>query len=530
MITRRETLASAAALAALTAAGRAFSQTPGEVDIKVKDSALPAALDVYYSFMIELSRQNGFDSRDKMLLGNTITSFDISQDTPYFNEGLFRRFADRIFLSSPAVIGPANQADRFSLQYETVVRTAADQVDQRHPEIVPKMQELDRAIANNTKKLADLIVDIEGKWSKVAAAQGLKPESLNYDLQHLNFLEKVRYADQIDAVSGRIDALIGRKEQVRRSVYTPSEIILLEAVAQLSSTRKVARPLRPQFERTDPTVKELTFADPKVRLESICDISPSAYPVGDLVKFLKFDGKRGISITKTSTAVEQHDKSWSGGGGGGASFFGIGFSVGGGGGGSSSYKNAVSDIESLSINFDNIAEVLIDRGYWFNPAIFDDAALAPILSKIAGIDRLKYVTVSLIIGRGLELAFTSNSSVDTTAWSKQEVSARGGASFLGFSFGGRGGSSSYDYTLNVSADGKTVTFKDDPQLARVVGIRVTEMNRTPPPADGGVEVLKEITSGRVLQRPQGVSPSVYQEFLKGHIPYLEMMAGRLPSR
>src|SRR4051794_33580994 len=85
----------------------------GDVSISVKDSPLPTALDMFFSYVIDLADHYSA-GKQKMLMNNVITSFDIAQDTPYFNLGLFRNFADRVYMESPQTLGPANRADRFS--------------------------------------------------------------------------------------------------------------------------------------------------------------------------------------------------------------------------------------------------------------------------------------------------------------------------------------------------------------------------------------------------------------------------------
>src|SRR5258708_33800333 len=102
-----------------------------DLPIPVADSPLKAALDFYYRNLIDLISNNGrgYGGDQKLLLNSTIMSFDISQDTPFYNEGLFRNFADRVFTDSPQGLGPANRADRFSLHYERAVRIAASSVD-----------------------------------------------------------------------------------------------------------------------------------------------------------------------------------------------------------------------------------------------------------------------------------------------------------------------------------------------------------------------------------------------------------------
>jgi len=530
MISRRAFVIGAAAVSTIASTPKLFAADgDGAVSISVKDSPLPNALDVYYSSLVDLSRMNGFSSSDRLLLGNTITTFDISKDTPYYNEGLFERFADRIFLQSPDSIGPANQADRFSLQYETVIKTAADSIDQRHPEIVPKLTELSKAVEKKTEELSALIVKFEKEWASIAGVSGIKPGDSDYDLRYLNFLEKARYADQVDIVSGRIDALLGRVEQVRRSVYAPHEIVVLEAVAQLSSTRKIARPRRPQYERTISGVNELTFADPKTRLESVCDISAPSLPLGDLVKFLSVDGyRKPFDITKSSVVTERHEKTWSSAAEAKVSFFGIGIGGGGGGSGSSSFAQTINDAAGIKVAFDNISEVLVDRGYWFNPAIFEDQRLAKIIAAIPGSDRLKYVSVSLIIARGLELTLTSSSSVDTNTWSKQNIAGRGGCSFFGFSFGGGGGSSNANYNISVSSDGKSVTFKDDGQVTRVLAVRLVEMVLRP--VNNMAPTLMDFPADEKPQRnPIGVPVEEYRNFVRGRINYLDLNKAKFPG-
>ncbi|HUQ35190.1 MAG TPA: hypothetical protein VM144_02315 [Aestuariivirga sp.] len=443
----------------------------GEVSISVKDSGVPNALDLYYSFLYEIVGQNGFTEKQKLLVNNTISPLDIAQDTPYYNEGLFRNFADRVFLKSPQSMGPANRADRFSMHYEAIVRIAASKLDRKYRDIVSEIEGLQNRMEAQTEKLANVILKINEQWQRVATGSGIKPEDPTFELRYLNFLESVRYADQVDQYTQNIDMLVSTIDAVRRAKYAPEEQILLDIINQLSKTRKVARPKRATFERTVRDVTELTFANPTIRVESIMDISPAMYPLGDLVRFLQLPGKRSMSISKDMVAAQQHDKSWSAGGSASYKFF----KIGGNGSGSSSYREDIKKTAGIAISFENIAEYLVDRELWFNPSIFQHEKLAPVISKIPGVERLEFVAVSVIIARGLTLQLTFDSSVKTESWSKRSFAASGGASFMGFGFSGSGSNSSYDYNLDVSADGKTVTFQDDPQLSRVLAVRLEKL-------------------------------------------------------
>ena len=287
-------------------------------------------------------------------------------------------------------------------------------------------------------------------------------------MKYLNFLESVRYADQVGSLSDEIDDLVGQIDSVRRSAYSADEQLILDNLSNLSKTSMISRPRRASFERTVPNVNDLTFADPKVRVEALCDISAPIYPLGDLVKFLNSTGSRDIEITKTSTVTTQHDSQWSAGGSVRYGFF----SIGGGGSGSSSYKSEVTKSNSIKLEFENVAEYLIDRDFWFNPVVFEKPDLLKLFTKIGGLDRFEFVSVSLVIARGLKLTLKFDVAIDESQWTKRQFSASGGVSVLGFSFGASGSNSSYDYTAEVAADKRSVTFKDDPQLTRVLAYRL----------------------------------------------------------
>lgn len=449
-----------------------------DVSLSVQDSPLTQALDIYYDDLIKLCKQNGYADKDKMLMNNTITSFDIAADTPFYNEEIYRAFADRVFKTSPDDLGTTFRADRFSKHYQQLIFVAASHIDQQYEKIVPRVTELQQKLDDQTTKLTEKIATINGQWADLAKKLGLTQDTNDYELRYVNYLEQIRYADQIDQYSKNIDMIDGSIDAVRRSAYSATEQVILDNLAELSSTKMISRPVRPNFERTTKDVTELMFANPSYR-SGMFDVSPYTLPLGDLTAFLKNSGPRDIAISKEHREVQQHDKSWSGGGGGSFSFFGIGVGGSAGGSGSSSYVKQMKATNGIAIHFDNIAEVLVDRTGWFNPAIFEDEKLRKVFERIPGYDKLQYVSVSLIIARGLTLTLTFDSQVDETQWSKQAFSASGGVSFMGYRFGGSGASSRYDYNMTVDGDKKSVTFKDDPQLTRLLAVRVEPLVAPP---------------------------------------------------
>ena len=436
-----------------------------DTNISVADSPLDKALDVYFSWLVSIADSRSQISSDqKLLVNNTITPFDISKDTPYYNEGLFRNFADRVFKGSPQEIGPANRADRFSKHYGTLISQAASRIDRKYPAMSTELTAIRNEVSTKTTELSNLIIKIEADWNRI----GVPKDDPNYDLKYLNFLESVRYADQVGSLTDDIDDLIGQMDSVRRSAYTPDEQLILDNLSHLSKTSMIARPRRASFERTVSNINDLTFADPKVRVEAICDISAPIYPLGDLVKFLNSTGSRDIEITKNSTITTQHDSQWSAGGSARYGFF----NVGGGGSGSSSYKSVVTKSNSIKLEFENVAEYLVDRDFWFDPLVFENPDLLKLFTQIGGLDRFEFVSVSLVIARGLKLTLKFDIEIDEAQWTKRQFSASGGVSVFGFSFGASGSNSSYDYTAEVAADKRSVTFKDDPQLTRILAYRL----------------------------------------------------------
>jgi hypothetical protein len=483
-----------------------------DLTISVADSPLQQALDAYYSFLFDLLKRPGVE--DKLLVNGTINSFDIAQDTPFYNEGLFRNFADRVFMGSPQGLGPANRADRFSTHYEQIVRIAASTIDQKHPDILDRVSVLSRELDTQTGKLGDKIQAIEGKWQEICAHGGPKPTDPDYDLRHIAYLESVRYADQVQVYSDNIDSLISQIDATRRAVYSQSEQTLLDTVNDLTQTKKVARPRRPTLERGR-KVDEITFADPTVRIEAICDISPSAFPMGDLVAFLKNTGSRALNISKTTVAQRKHDSQWSVGGSARYSIFGISIGGGGGGSGASGYQQDISKLASLDISFENIDDIGVDRDMWFNPGVFQNADLAKMLGNIGGIDRLQYASESLVLARGLKLTLHFDSQLSDSAWSKETINGSGGVSVFGFSFGGSGSSETHDFSSTISGDKKSVTFADDSQLTRLLGVRL-ETFWTPK------RVL--LRNGEIAMAPQ--VKSAFDAYMEGKIGLLDFQEAK----
>lgn len=442
------------------------------INIPATDSGLPFALEQYYT---ELNRLIGQRANQPILLNNTITTFDIDEDAPFYTEGLFRLFADRKFSVAPENLGTAIQADRFSGQYENIIEIATTQIDANiDPSIRQKIDNYLAEIRRVRKELIDYELDVTKDWNKIVTEEGLDPNDTDYQLRRLNFYESIFYADRKKEFTSEIQGYRLRINQLRSSAYNPSQQKLIRSYEELAEAYKIARPWSSRFEKTVPNVTYLTFADPRVRTKQICDISPSAFPAGvDLVKFQQGgDNVRSITVNEDTKHTNLHSKTWKARGKGKFNAFGIRLGGSGGGSNSKTYKEEFKELKSFKMGFSDISEIFVDRGLWFDPSLFTDAELKVIFDKIPGARDLKYVSVSLIIGRGLTLDVNFSKELQTTNWSKTNIDGKGGVSLFGFQFGGGGSSTKYDYKFKLSDDKKTVKFEDDKKHCRLLAIRL----------------------------------------------------------
>ena len=494
-----------------------------DVSISAADSPLKNALDVYFDFMTNLMKRRGFGTRQKVLMNNTITSFDISADTPYYNQGLYRNFADRVISGSPADIGAANTAERFSARYEELINIANSKIDQNHPEIQTTLSGLNSRLTTQTNALVAKRKEIGNQWNDIVTSKGLKPTDADYTLQYISFLSSVSYSDQIKNFTKDIQDTLRSMDAVRRSVYSQWEQSVLDDFTWLSDTYKESRPLQPSFEismkkaeaKGGMTITDLTFANPDYQVPSLFDLSPSLYPLGDLVAFLNNTGSRAFSITKSSTYTYKHDSQWSAGGNARFSLFGIGFGGSANASSASSYMQAISKLNTISGSFENIDEVFADRQRWFNPNVFRDPNVQKLIGMLPAFSALQYVSVSLIIARGLTLSLTFDSSANTNDWNTVAFSQQGGVSVLGYQFGEQGEFKGTTVTTTTSGNNKTVTFKDDPKLARIVAYRVEPF----------VSIKSDILSDRINNDP--AFRAAFEKFKSGTMSYIDLQKAKL---
>ena len=255
----------------------------GYITIPASESALPFALEQYYS---ELNLLIGERADQPLLINNTITTFDINDEAPFYTEEVFRLFADRKYHVSPDDLGTAIQADRFSRRYEDVIEIASSQIDASlDSDTSQKIQSYNREITRVRKEIIQYEISVNEDWTKITESENLKPENPKYNLRQLNFLESIFYADVKKEFEYEMQGYRLAINKLRSAAYSPAQQKLIRSANELAETFKIARPWDTHFEKTVPNVNVLTFADPRVRVQSLCDISPRTFPAGmDLVK------------------------------------------------------------------------------------------------------------------------------------------------------------------------------------------------------------------------------------------------------
>jgi hypothetical protein len=477
MISRRRFLVTSAGCAASLPLSGLFRFVRGD-DIP---PALANAKAQFYLFLRSIVEAEGMTRAQNIVLNSTILPLDIAADTPFYNDELFREYADRTFIGGVEGLqanSAAFLAERFSSQYRAVMNIVTAQIDQNHPEIRNSLEELRLQQKQATQALTAKLNDFDVEWARIATSRSLQPDTIAYNMQYATWLGQVRYSDQIQSYTDDLDGINAQIDAIRRKVYSASEVAALDNYGNLSRAYNVARPWTANVERSYKSggtpLTELLLADPRNWAPAMFDSSPLVFPVGDLIAFLSASGTHSFDTSSASYHLDSTQTSWNASGGG--SF--LGWSLGGSGGGSSSITHSMSKLHSLSISFRNVSEYLADRSAWFNPGVLQDPSILKLVKDRPELNKLQYIAVSLIIARGTKLVLKFSEGVTASDWSTSSFSANGGCSFLGCSFGLGGGGSKTSYTVDTSDNGTTVTIEDGEKVTRVLGARVEPFLQT----------------------------------------------------
>lgn len=517
MISRRKFIgATSAALTALPLIGWRTAYSAPDLPKVITDSKAQ-----FYNGLIAFLSGSGANlaANQNLVLTNTVYPFDIDADSPYFNQELFRIYADRSFSGGIETgVQPNPQgylAGRVSFQYRNLMDIVRSHIDTKHSDLAKALEKLeeklDKANANYEKKVGKLDSD----WELRAANRGLVQGTPAYDAEFIAWAASVSYADQQEYYSSKISDILSEMNAERRKHYADWEIAVLDNYENLGAANHIVRPWYAYTEKSlaasGDKLDDTKLANPRRYTPALYDRSPLNAPAGDFDNFLSGNSNFSFGTTKTSSTLSEGTNSWHASGGIRFGFWGAS----GGGSGSSAFYNTAQHVESFEVSFAGLSEYLVERGRWYNPAVFLDKNVEKIIAKRAERNYLQYTAVSLIVGRGTTLRVKFSNTTHDEAWWKNEVKGSAGVSVFGFSFGAKGGNSSTKHDVKLSTDGLTVTMYDEPNVARVLGARV-EPFLTPIPKPGPTPLMIDTKKLKFT----------WEDVRRGKISYHEFIAAR----
>jgi hypothetical protein len=457
------------AIAALGLAGASTAHADDALAIQTSATPLPDALEVYYSFISSLTGAQ--NSREKLVLCNTQLEFDISQNTPNYNQGLFRKFVDRKYSYSPAdsLTTFAPNGEAYSSSYTELLHRAADSIPavaQPDAEIAALKQAANAAQA----RVSEQLTAIANGWNQYATTSGFTPGTAEYETRRLSYLQQTNASAIIDPLRKAQSQAYQSYRSKLNSKLTPVQRKVLD-LSQAVEESMTGRPNEKALEGVIGPNIILVENDPFANTV-LFHRAPRAFPLGDLTNFLTLPGVRSIALSKSNTITKRHSTDWGVSAGAGIDFLNLNSS--GSASNRQGYTETIATLREVEVGFDNLADYAVDRGAWYEPTLLNSPEFLTILGPSNDVFPLRFVPIGVVIGRGLSIKLTSSKAVDTKAWSKTELSKSGGMSIAGMDFFGGGGGSSSKTTITVSKDKKTVVFKDDPQLARLLAIRLLD--------------------------------------------------------
>ncbi len=419
-----------------------------------------------------------------MLLINTITPFDIYDDTPFYNENVYRAYANIVVAASLLVTDPTSGVglrDRFGHYYERVVKEASGRVERQHltPEARTHILSLENDIDGLRTKRDGKERDLAAAWTLHYQALGLKPNSVEFDLERINYYNSSGIATQVSDIFTEIITKVAEIQRIKEGVV-PNDLRILVTLDSIirSKEYKMYRPPRPQLERSG----SVTYWE----LAKFLATARNVTSVGDVVEegeqILPFTnlggifgaGERSFTIKKGVTDIERHDLDWSVSGSGRK--FGI-FKAKASASYSRKIEESLKSTNEISVSFANVDEFLVNRRDWYDASIFAIPVVRDVLeSNRILADNTRNAITSVFVGRGTAVGFKFEEK--THYQEIRDIKGKiGGSATIGFlNFGGKGNYHKYDFELEDREQEQTITFKDGPEVCRVLGYRVDEVH------------------------------------------------------
>lgn len=435
---------------------------------------LKDVLDQYYSWLVMLLGPKG---KDKIALLGTITTLDVIKDAPLFTEGVFRSFADRTITVSPEDFGGSNATDRYSRIYSAVISRAAavlyasTDLDEKQ---TLRLSGYQGDLTEATTEINSIRTLANKAWKEVVKDESLKPETPEWRLARANFY--IPYLLMIKEQRNKITRARASIEAFWNSIYKENT-----AAAHLSEVyERCISAENLQYLPLDETIEKTYKFDPITIAEAA---EGGLYPFekelgmsasGSLTKILDLKGSRDLEIKDSTKIVNSHDKDW--GGGGDASWIPI-FSISGSDTNEESFRQSISNIQSINIQCDYLGDYWVRRRDWYDSSILTNRYVKAELKKNKKAAALLAMCISsMVIVRGLKVTYKFKSINDTQIWSNHNFDAGGGFNVFGINFGDvRAGHSESSYTRTIDTEKNSVTFSDGADVCRLLALRTSSL-------------------------------------------------------
>lgn len=454
------------------------------LDIPVNASPIKAALDAFYDFAVQIIPPG---PEDKIAILGTVVEFDITEKSPLYNDFVVRAFSDRTIRVSPVPGQAAGDiSDRYSSRYidmvESLVLTLDAELSAEQLAQIDRHQTAINVISGDRDKYLD---DVETAWSKAETQLGIDPAKLGADDamrrrymdERVKFLSIRRYAERVWGLNG-FNSQIRQREisiaAIRRKAFPDDDYLQLYRLYEARLDMRVIRPRSADLEGPREW-DQISIQNPtNFGLGAVLDIAVETSAIVDPRTILHGRGSRGYTVSKSTTVTNNHDSAWNASGSAGyMSFFNGSVSS----ESTENYRSTVSKIRNITVDFEHVAELQLYRDQWFaSTLLVDNKRVKEFLkTRPALAAKLNLLTTGLAIGRGLSLTLEFTDASDVHEWGSSSTSGGGGVNICGYQLGGRGGSSSSYDRRTIDIDKKTVTFKDDPTVCRLIAVRTTPL-------------------------------------------------------
>ncbi len=461
----------------------------GEItlNIPINQSPIPAAIDVFYDF---LKTNISLGMGDRVALLGMLVEFDITPKSILYNDYVVRAFADRSVRVSPVPGQAAGDfADRYSFHYTAMLRQIVESLDaELSSDLQAQISRHKAAIEALSADRDKWLEQIENQWQQKAAQLGLDLGKIDddektrkrYTDERVIFLTEKRYAQKLWGAGGYNSDIRDREiaiGSIRRQAFPDDDYAQIHDMYTAVIDELVVRPKRPDLELTHEW-DAFTIQNPQnFAMPSLMDIAPGLQSIVDPRTILNGgpQGGYGYHVEASTKETHVHDREWNVSGSG--SF--IPFVKGSiGTRNASHFQSTIEKIRKISVHFEHLGELQIIRDRWFSSTVFTDNRRVVEFLKARPVlaEKLALLTTGVIVGRGLKITLEFKDSLDVQEWGASSSSGGGGINILGLQLGGRGGGSSSYNNHVIDTNTQTVTFADDTNTCRLVGLRVTQVN------------------------------------------------------